>query len=246
MAPSVQRSDPPYMQVVAQIRDQIQTGKLREGDRVPSARQIMRDWGISLATATKVLAALRSEGLARGIPGIGTVVTSSVGHGPRDRLSAIRQTGRIYPADEYAVIKVAELIPAPEQVADALGVPAGADVIRRRRITYRGDSPSSASTSWYDGVLAGAAPKLLEASRITEGTPRYIEAMTGRVAVSGRDQVGARAATAEDVEDLGVEPGAAILFGRNWFYDADGGVVEYGEYASLGDRLRSYEYLIVG
>lgn len=241
--PEIQRTDPPYMQVVAEIRDRIKSGQLREGDHVPSARQISRDWGVAIATATKVLAALRSEGLARGVPGIGTVVTAS-GRGPRDRLAAIQQTGRIYGPDERAEIKEAGLTDAPQQVTDALGLAPGTRVIRRRRITYRDDRPTSASTSWYDGTLADAAPKLLEASRIKEGTPRYIEATTGRRIVSGRDQVGARPATEQDAEDLGVEPGTAVLHGRNWYLDEQGDVVEYGEYASEGDRLRSYEYLM--
>jgi hypothetical protein len=37
-----------------------------------------------------------------------------------------------------------------------------------------------------------------------------------------------------------------VLYGRNWYYDASGDVLEYGEDVSLGDRLRSYEYLIGG
>lgn len=245
MAPSVQRVDPPYLQVVAQIRERIQTGELQEGDRVPSARQMMRDWGISLATATRVLGELRAEGLTHGVRGIGTVVTA-VGHSPGDRLTTGRRTGRIYPADEHAIVRAAALVRAPQWVADALGVVPDALAIQRRRVTYRGDSPSSASTSWYDGTLAQVAPKLLQAERIPEGTPAYIEAMTGRAVVSGRDQVGARIATADDVEALGVESDAAVLYGRNWYYDGAGRVIEYGEYASLGDRLRSYEYSVGG
>lgn len=76
MAPQVHRPDPPYVQVVRDIRAMIVSGQLKEGDTIPSARQITRDWGISLATATKVLAALKSEGLVRAVPGIGTVVTA--------------------------------------------------------------------------------------------------------------------------------------------------------------------------
>jgi hypothetical protein len=67
-----------------------------------------------------------------------------------------------------------------------------------------------------------------------------------RAVVSGRGQVGARPATARDVEDLGVEPGTGVRYGRNWYLDEQGDVVEYGEYASEGDPLRSYEYLMGG
>ena len=66
-------------------------------------------------------------------------------------------------------------MPAPDAIADALGVPPGAQVIRRHRVTYRDDAPVSASTSWLPGDLAGLAPRLLTTERILEGTPGYIE-----------------------------------------------------------------------
>jgi AcrR family transcriptional regulator len=56
------------------LRARIQSGELKAGKRVPSARQIMRKWGVANATASKALAMLASEGLVRAIPGVGTVV----------------------------------------------------------------------------------------------------------------------------------------------------------------------------
>ncbi|GAA4929720.1 TetR/AcrR family transcriptional regulator C-terminal domain-containing protein [Actinoplanes utahensis] len=68
----------PYQQIVADIRQRIETGVLRPGDRVPSARAITREWGVAIATATKAHAALREEGLTTARPGIGTVVAGPV------------------------------------------------------------------------------------------------------------------------------------------------------------------------
>ncbi len=67
-------TEPPYARIVADIRRRIADGDLRAGDRIPSARQITREWGVAIATATKVHATLRHEGLVRAVPGIGTVV----------------------------------------------------------------------------------------------------------------------------------------------------------------------------
>src|SRR5207302_4129438 len=114
------------------------------------------------------LMTLRSEGYVRGVPGVGTAVCAgSTTHYPAgDRLRAARTAGRIYPPGEHAVIKSAGLVPAPPRIADALGLEPGAPVIRRHRVTYRGDSPISASVSWLDGTLAEAAPKLLTTERL--------------------------------------------------------------------------------
>ena len=68
------REIPPYARVVADIRARIAAAELGPGDRVPSTREITRDWGVAMATATKALAALRQEGLVEAVRGVGTVV----------------------------------------------------------------------------------------------------------------------------------------------------------------------------
>ncbi|MEU0480555.1 TetR/AcrR family transcriptional regulator C-terminal domain-containing protein [Streptosporangium sp. NPDC006013] len=67
-------TEPPYLRIVAELRRRIATGRLRPGDRVPSTRQIIQEWGVAMATAGKVLATLRREGLVRVAPGVGTLV----------------------------------------------------------------------------------------------------------------------------------------------------------------------------
>ena len=66
----------PYLRVATAIRRRIETGALRPGDRVPSTRQLVRDFGVAMATATRALAVLRDEGLVVTRPGSGTVVRS--------------------------------------------------------------------------------------------------------------------------------------------------------------------------
>lgn len=70
-------SEPPYRRIAAEIRCQITLGELRPGDPVPSARRITREHGVAIATATKVLALLRDEGLVLTRPGAGTFVAPS-------------------------------------------------------------------------------------------------------------------------------------------------------------------------
>jgi DNA-binding transcriptional regulator YhcF (GntR family) len=69
-------TEPPYLHIAAAIRRRIETGALRAGDRVPSTRQVVRDFGVAMATATRALAVLRDEGLVVTRPGSGTVVRS--------------------------------------------------------------------------------------------------------------------------------------------------------------------------
>lgn len=68
------KTSPPYRRIVEDVRRRIDTGELQPGDRVPSARRITQEWGVAIATATKVLAALQQAGLVQVVPGVGTIV----------------------------------------------------------------------------------------------------------------------------------------------------------------------------
>lgn len=235
--PSIERQEPPYLQVVRHIRGQIMSGELSEGDAVPSARQITREWDVAMATATKALTTLRAEELVRAVPGKGTVVENKQHRSAHDRTEAVVRTGRIYPPGHYARILSAELVAAPQQVADALDLDSSAPVIRRLRVTYDAhDIPLSTSVSWFDGGLAGQAPLLLEADRILQGTARYIEEQTGQVH-GPPDQdttyLEAAGATEEEAAALHISPAAPVLRGKNFYRDTDGGVLEYGESTAL-------------
>lgn len=72
-----EKSVPRYSRIVAELRGRIETGELAPGDRVPSTREITRQWGVAMATATKVLTELRHEGLVHAVPGVGTVVATT-------------------------------------------------------------------------------------------------------------------------------------------------------------------------
>src|SRR3954469_5822187 len=76
MSSSMQRPDPPYRRIVAEIRTRILTGDLRPGERMPSIRQIAQRWGVAVATATKGMATRRDDGLVEAKVGSGTVVSA--------------------------------------------------------------------------------------------------------------------------------------------------------------------------
>lgn len=75
------RSGPPFRRIADEIARRIADGELAPGERVPSTRQISREWGVALATATKALTALRLEGLVEARPRVGTVVAAGAAAG---------------------------------------------------------------------------------------------------------------------------------------------------------------------
>src|SRR5690348_16960167 len=79
------REQPSYLRIVEAIRRRIQSGDLRPGDPVPSARRITQDFDVALATATRALATLSAEGLTRSVPGVATVVAPAPSTGTGGR-----------------------------------------------------------------------------------------------------------------------------------------------------------------
>jgi AcrR family transcriptional regulator len=71
----------PYRRIAAEIRERIARGDLGPGDRIPSTREITRDWGVAMATATKVISTLRDAGLVETRSGAGSVVVERSGPG---------------------------------------------------------------------------------------------------------------------------------------------------------------------
>lgn len=227
----VKRVPPIYVQIADHLRERITRGELRPGDEVPSERQVAAEWEVSRPTATKALDILRREGLVVGRQGAGTFVSeqATLRRQAGDRYLRSVETGHIYLPNERARILSAEVVDAPEEVAQALGLTKGAPVVRRRRVTLRDDHPVELSNSWFDGELAKVAPRLLRTDRILNGTLAYVEKATGRRATTARDRVAARLATDEERELLALPDPSAVIITRHAVLDADDLAIEFAE-----------------
>jgi AcrR family transcriptional regulator len=110
-------SRPLYLRIADEIADDIRSGVLAEGQPAPSTRRIVRDWNVAMATATKVIGALRTAGLVETIPGSGTIVRR------RDEPAA-GPARRARPAQgERAGLTRREIVAAGVRIADADGLP---------------------------------------------------------------------------------------------------------------------------
>jgi DNA-binding GntR family transcriptional regulator len=65
---------PPYKQLAAIIRGQIESGELAPGSRLPSIMQLSGQYGVAQITVQKALTLLKDEGLVIGERGYGTFV----------------------------------------------------------------------------------------------------------------------------------------------------------------------------
>jgi GntR family transcriptional regulator len=68
---------PPYLQIVHQVRQSLLLGYLREGDRLPTVKDVASDLVINPNTVVKAYRQLEHEGLAGGRPGQGTFIRAT-------------------------------------------------------------------------------------------------------------------------------------------------------------------------
>ena len=74
MVVSLTSGVPLYVQIVDQIRQQIVSGELAEGEPLPSLRALASDLRVSLITTTRAYNELAAEGLTVNVPGKGSFV----------------------------------------------------------------------------------------------------------------------------------------------------------------------------
>lgn len=72
-------NEPLFAQIKRQIRTQIITGAMAEGDELPSMRRLALNLQVSLITTKRAYDDLEAEGLIRSIPGRGCFVAAQSG-----------------------------------------------------------------------------------------------------------------------------------------------------------------------
>ena len=112
------------MQIIEHYRQEIRDGQLRDGDMLPSGREIAAEFGVSLATAAKVATGLQALGLVTPRPGAGTMVTAP--RPPADRARGgpivITLASRGPPAPGKARGPGSRAGPGAQHVAAQLGI----------------------------------------------------------------------------------------------------------------------------
>ncbi len=242
------RPIPLYMQVVRQLRAQIASGELRDGDRLPSQREMMARWHISMQTASKVIGAMKTEGIA--IPSVGR--DTLVAPGAAARIAAAAQGSAHAPASlppapgSTVIAATARRAAAPAAVAEILGIPSGRRALRRTETRGSNGQPASISISWYPPAIADRAPRLADSQALPAGTLAYIAEATGTRASRADEDSAAAAADDDTAAMLSITPGSPVLLIRTRHYAADGKLIEYAETTIPAGCQRSRSYTITG
>ncbi len=100
----------PYQQLVRQVRHALRLGLLREGDQLPTVKDVVAILAINPNTVLKAYRELEHDGLVSARPGLGTFVTQSLTdssfaeHGPlRQDLQRWMNKARLSGLDDESI-----------------------------------------------------------------------------------------------------------------------------------------------
>lgn len=250
---SIDPTDPrsPSRQIADALREEIVSGRIEPGKKLPSERELVEQYGTASQTVKQAIGLLKAEGLVEGRKGSGVYVREApvITRVGMDRFSrSKRAAGR---AAQQAEAEAAGLswkqevlhlgeVPAPAWVADVYGIAEEAPVFVRRRREWVGDQPNQLADSYYrPEVVDGTAIKELKTG--PGGSLARLEEAGHRI-VRFREQLKTGMPSPEEVRSLRLPEGVPVFRMRRVTF-AESGPVEVFESVMAGDRFEfTYEF----
>ncbi|MDH6706076.1 GntR family transcriptional regulator [Kitasatospora sp. MAA19] len=236
-----------YLQIAADLAAQIKSGALAPGATVPSEAELMQRYGVASGTVRKAIAELRTTQLIETHHGRGSFVRSRP---PVQRKSADRFRRAHRKAGKAAYLAEAETsggIPsvtvlfvgptaAPPEIADRLGLPAGTQVLARKRRYFRDGVPTEEATSYLPWDVVKDIPEVFAENPGGGGIYARLEEH-GYSLAEFTESVQARLATKPETKALTLSPGAPVIHLVRDAITADGRVVEVCDTVMAADQF---------
>lgn len=224
--------EPPYYQLANILRQQIATGVLRPGDRIPSETQLSEQYDVSPMTARRALTILLDEGLATAARGRGTFVkpleltTATFGLDALDDLFHHEHT-----SVRFLSVKTT---PATARISGKLGVALDEKVIDIRRLLSHAGRPVAYHREYL--VFDPERP-VVEAEMGITSLQGMLHGTGESVLRSGDLQVQATVLNEQEAHLLDLEAGAAAFRIEHIFADFQGQAVSWGWFIIPGQYL---------
>ncbi|MFF8716436.1 GntR family transcriptional regulator [Streptomyces sp. NPDC015184] len=230
------KRQPKYQRIADELRDAIQSGRYGPGDRLPGENDLMADYSVARMTARQALGVLQSEGIAESRKGAGVFVRS---FRPlrRQGIKRLAQSqwgeGRsIWSADTEDRTLVVDKVsvteePAPDRVAEVLGVERGeATCVRRRRFVLDGKPVLLATSYLPASLVAGSA--ITQEDTGPGGTYARL-AELGSKPVHFREEIRSRMPSSAEVGELELSAGTPVMLICRTAFADEGRPVEINE-----------------
>jgi GntR family transcriptional regulator len=226
-------AQPLYHRVYRRIAQEIETGALQPGERLPSERWFCDELGVRRARVRRAIAVLVTDGLVEG-RGRGSFVTGEALVEPPNTLMSMSELGRSRGLEATARVLSSAIRPATIDEAEAFGIAPGAELFVLRRLRMFDGLPIAIDDN---RVPLRALPSADEMDFTTASLYDAIEA-EGHTLARADYELEARAAGELETELLGLAPGAPVLFATTVAIGEDGRILDLGQTIYRADRYR--------
>lgn len=213
---------PLHPRLYAEMVRRIRTGVWRPGERVPSEKALVAEFGTSRGPVRQALAALRAEGLISGKRGAPPKVLRTPPSQSFDTFMSFTEWARELGLTPGQRIIEASRRPATDDIARELEIEPAAPVVEVIRVRLLGDKPAMLERSLFPYEVG----KHLISADLDGGSIYQTLCAVGVVPVRAKHVIDAVPAHPLEVEHLHVSPGAPLLRVRRLAYDELGTVVE--------------------
>jgi len=231
-------AQPLWMRAAASIAALIAEGKLSDGARLPSERELCLQLDVSRVTLRKALQKLVADGMLTPSHGRGWFVGAERSPAGRSEwpttLESFSETAARLGLDASSDVVRGEISPATIDEAEELGIAPSSAVLRLTRVRRLGGMAIALDESC---LPAGLVPPPAEVDFSAASLYTLLE-RGGHHPAFAETIIEARAADAEFSEHLGVEVGSPVLALRQLVRTADGRALLSGVVRYAGDRYR--------
>lgn len=153
LKPDRRRAEPLWHQAEMALRAMIEKGEWPAGSQIPNEDRLGAMLGISRITLRHALRNLEEAGLLRREHGRGTFVRSATMVAGARGLTSFTSEMQSLGMRVGTSVLDAKLIPATEQIADAIELSVGEPVLRLRRLRLGNDAPIGIQTAHLPAAL---------------------------------------------------------------------------------------------
>lgn len=216
-------ADPMYRRIAEDLRAQVESGKLKPGQQLPTEIELREHYGASRNTVRDAIKLLTTLSLVETRPGQGTFVVNKMEpfltklsgepteagstEGSTNYLSAVTKLNKQAAASPIQL----EIQQAPGPIAAGLWIPVGTEVISRHEKRFIDGTPWSMQTSYYPmEFVARGASRLLSSQDIEEGTTKYLRESINIRQVGYRDWITVRTPNPGELEFFKLPPDGRV------------------------------------
>ncbi len=223
------------MRIVESLIERIEEGHISPGDQLAPERALAAEFGVNRRTLRQALDVLQRRGLVERRQGAGTFLAQPKVERPAAEFFHFTERARRHDLNPGSLVLSLERIAASRFIASKLGVAAGADVYKCRRLRTLGAEPIMLETfSLPAGLFPGFDRLDIESRSVYE-----ILANEYGVEVEwARQSLEAVALSDAEARWLGVAPGDPGMLEHRLAHDRVGRIVEFGSDLYRGDRVR--------